>query len=629
MLRASSLGFSILFAGIRIRRRGHTGFLSSQLPKTRCTPVLFSNDAQSTGGQRRDGQDVTEPSDTLSEKQRNVHRESTLYAILKPNLSSGVTSDIHRFEAEPSGPALVAQQDPTRVPRAENHIPSYPAGQLLFPSVRKIRRGKKLQSRQWPFIGLHEEGGDLDVKNIRNELLRVLETTNSATTAWNVYTKLSHMIPDGHCSPNKPFIPFVHLHRVSRLLSRNRPQTHIQFLRLFSVLDVLRSSGGRIHAYEWNTLIDHTARGWRKARVEDWELALSLYNDMVLGRPPGATFEGDVQASKGDENHIVKPDIYTYCSLLNVAVSTRQSQAVRRAIALLNASKIPPNRITFLTLLKHYSTTRHMSGVRSTVLKMREQGFELGLDGINACLWTYGWNGRLDIVTTIYRLLRYNASSEQEGTRDVILTLRRQLEEEEYICISDDIRPDGTTFATVIQLMAHYGDLLTTLSVFVDMLYILPSQPATSNGANLRMTPPLNTIFRAIFLGFSQNGIPPCQDKNQLPSHIRISNPPDRPHWTLKNLQAMFDAFLSLPAEIRASRSTVYWIMNAFDVTSGQNEDVLREVWGKLEARLGAGFVVHWVAPTNRLAKWRQRLFPELSKGERGDEETEDDASIP
>ncbi|KIL68196.1 hypothetical protein M378DRAFT_158737 [Amanita muscaria Koide BX008] len=471
--------------------------------------------------------------------------------------------------------------------------------------------------------------GDLDVKNIRNELLRVLETTNSATTAWNVYTKLSHIIPDGHCSPNKPFIPFVHLHRVSRLLSRNRPQTHIQFLRIFSVLDVLRSSGGRIHAYEWNTLIDHTARGWRKARVEDWELALSLYNDMVLGRPPGATFEGDVQASKGDENHIVKPDIYTYCSLLNVAVSTRQSQAVRRAIALLNASKIPPNRITFLTLLKHYSTTRHMSGVRSTVLKMREQGFELGLDGINACLWTYGWNGRLDIVTTIYRLLRHNASPEQEGTKDVILTLRRQLEEEEYICISDDIRPDGTTFATVIQLMAHYGDLLTTLSVFVDMLYILPSQPATSNGPNLRMTPPLNTIFRAIFLGFSQNGIPPCQDKNQLPSHIRISNPPDRPHWTLKNLQAMFDAFLSLPAEIRAGRSTVYWIMNAFDVTSGQNEDVLREVWGKLEARLGAGFVVHWVAPTNRLAKWRKRLFPELSKGERGDDETEDDASIP
>jgi hypothetical protein len=51
--------------------------------------------------------------------------------------------------------------------------------------------------------------------------------------------------------------------------------------------------------------------------------------------------------------------------------------------------------------------------------------------------------------------------------------------------------------------------------------------------------------------------------------------------------------------------------MQAFDATSGQDEDKLREVWAILDAKLGARFEAHWVAPTNRLAAWQRRLFPE------------------
>jgi len=118
-----------------------------------------------------------------------------------------------------------------------------------------------------------------------------------------------------------------------------------------------------------------------------------------------------------------------------------------------------------------------------------------------------------------------------------------------------------------------------------------------------------------------------------VPYRLRISNPPGQLQWSLQILQTVFDTFITLPPDVKASRSTLHWIMLAFDITSGQDQVILREVWMKLDEQFG----MRWVAPTNRLAAWRKRLFPEMSGDDvpgvsrgrfEGDFDFKDDAPI-
>ncbi len=368
---------------------------------------------------------------------------------------------------------------------------------------------------------------------------------------------------------------------------------------------------------------------------EDWEIALSLYNDMVNGRIPGAELHGQVQLSESNNLHAVKPDVLTFNTLLNIAVKTKQVSAVRHTLALMTEAGINPSRVTFLTLLTYHGESRQMSGVRSTILRLKDHGHELGLDGINACMWAYGLNGRYDLVKIVYRLLRHNISPEE--TDGGLLDLARNIEDEEFISVPGDIKPDVATFTTVIQIMAYRGDLPTTLSVLDDMCALLPARPAAQSQYNEQQLPgtssALNGVFRAIFLGFSRHGIHSTQSVKLLPYHLRISNPPGQPHWSLQTLQTVFDTFITLPPDVKASRSTLYWIMLAFDITSSKDQIILREVWKKLDERFG----MCWFGPSHRLMAWRKRLFPEASGddvpgvsrgGFEGDFDFKDDAPI-
>ena len=491
-----------------------------------------------------------------------------------------------------------------------------PPGKSHQPGVKKVGWNKNSIARRSAVVDAQTKGG-----GVYREMLFVLGTTSSPSEAWDAYTTLRHMIPDGYIMTGEQFIPFVYLHRLCRLLSTSRPKNHMLFLRLLSILNYIRSTGGRIHRHEWNTAIDYAGRGWRKTRPEDWETALSLYNDMVNGCTPGAEFHrqvqlieddnlhsvqrpgaelhGQVQLPESDNLHAIQPDIYTFNILLDIAAETKQVSAVRHALALMTEAGIDPDRVSFLILLKYHGLSRQVSGVRSTVLRMKDEGYELGLDGINACMWAYGLNGRHDLVKSIYRLLRHNASPGE--TKNNLLALSRDIEDEEFVCVPSDVRPDGATFTTVIQVMAYHGDLFTVSNVLSDLLACLAAHPVRSQV--------LNGVFRAIFLGFSKHGIPPMQDEKSLPPPWRISNPPGQHQWSLQNLQTIFDTFMSLSEDIKASRTTLQWIMHAFDVTSGRDKVILRVVWKKLDKRFG----MCWVASTNRLAAWRTRLFPEAS----------------
>ncbi|KAF8897179.1 hypothetical protein BD779DRAFT_1667191 [Infundibulicybe gibba] len=195
---------------------------------------------------------------------------------------------------------------------------------------------------------------------------------------------------------------------------------------------------------------------------EDFNLALDIFNDLVTGRAPGTTSSEPNLTQDGiSVAQHPKPDIYTYTSLISIAARTLSGSAVRRATSLLQASGIPPNRITHLALLRYFTLTSQLSGVRSTLSKMRDQNLELGLD-------------------------------------EEIKETARRLQEEEHIIISRETKADEITFTTMVQIMAYHGNFSAMLSVLMDMI----TSPNTEVGSlvpALKMTdhtqiPTLSTL---------------------------------------------------------------------------------------------------------------------------------------
>jgi hypothetical protein len=382
-------------------------------------------------------------------------------------------------------------------------------------------------------------------------------------------------------------------------------------LRLLSVLHAIREAGGEIKLHEWNALIDGVGKGWRMTTIDEYRAALGIYQDMITGRAPGKSFTRDEEDERELRSPPVNPDIYTHSILISLASRTLHASAFRHATGLLAASGLAPNRITHLSLLRYFTFTKQMSGVRSTLLKMQEQNLELGLDGVNACLWSYGQNARVDLVMMVYRLFRHNMVPELYVGEDDVASVARRLQVEEHIIIPPDMKPNEVTFTTVIQILAHHGNLLATLAVFMDMVSSqnleMGAPLVLDDTGVLKRTPysPTLPTFRAIFLGFARHGVCLMKD-GTAPPRFRATNPPGQPAWSLTNLEALFDTFLALPEHITPSRSTVYWIMVAFEKTSGNNVPLLRRVWKQLEAR----FKGPWGGPKNRLRRIRAKLFP-------------------
>jgi hypothetical protein len=371
-------------------------------------------------------------------------------------------------------------------------------------------------------------------------------------------------------------------------------------------------AGGEIKLHEWNALIDGAGKGWRKTSVDDFQASLDMFQDMISGRAPGMTAAGETEGENMSfQSTPVTPDIYTYTILLDAAARTLHAPSFRHAATLLADSGLPPNRITHLSLLKYFTYTKQLSGVRSTVLKMQEQNLELGLDGINACLWSYAHNSRLDQVMAIYRLFQHNIKPETYVGELDVASVARRLRDEEHITIPPDIKPNQITFNIVIQTLAHHGHLLGSLTVLMDMLSVQNVQlgaPLTAD-ENGKLQPgfysPTLPAFRALFIGFTRHGIRLRKD-GTVPPQYQLANPPGEPAWVLASLQDIFEAFLHLPEDTRLNRGHVFWILKAFDRTSGGDRNLLRQVWKKLHAR----FNIPWFASQNRLFQIHTKLFP-------------------
>lgn len=453
---------------------------------------------------------------------------------------------------------------------------------------------------------------------MRADLLFFLQYTQSADDAWRAYSLLLDLPApaDGLPRVHHHMVPNPHLHRVARVIAHARPKTRTHFLRLLSVLAYLARQGGRVFPHEWNALIDGATKGWRTTQPGDVRLAFQTFADMAAGRAPGSSALADEEAHLPQPaNAPTRPDIYTYTTLLSAAARTRDPATVRYATNLLQSSGLAPNRVTHLALLNYYTYTAQLSGVRATLRQLRLEGFTLGLDGLNAALWAFARNGRMDVVSDVYRVFRYRLNSAYDDA-DAIAALTAHLRDAESLDIEPDLLPNAATWTMLVQAFAHHGDLTIALRAFSDMLAQVNDEPGAPlyEDAFGKLIPghytPSMGVLRALFLGFARHGVP---------GERRFTR--GRRAWTLYDLMPILKIFLALPREAVPSRSTIFWIMTAFRKTSGDEVRVLRRVWETLETRFGAAYM----GSQYRLRTLRDWLYHEASEeGQREDGELED-----
>lgn len=432
----------------------------------------------------------------------------------------------------------------------------------------------------------------------RARLLDVMGTTQSFNEAWNAYRAFSSLPLAEDPSLNK--YPSRHLHRLVSLLATIRPRTRKIYLSLVSIISTLHASKYLIYTWEWNLLMDASAKGWRITRFEDYKTSLRVFNDMLAYQkgvlepdPPQHTDQKCLPSSQGSIplHDDFAPDIYSYTTLIAHAARTLSPQALDHARSLLDSAGIKPNQVTLLAQLRLHTSHNQMFGIRRTIAEIRDRGFVLDVYGVNSIIWAFARNGHMEVARAIYRILRSNVDADgfDDDIPGEIVSAIRFLDEVENITIPPSMVPDRITYTILIQSYAYQGDLTRTLQVLADMLSS-PDPVAVwegGGGAGPRF-PVVMQIFRAIFLGFYRHGVDPPRSlaPQRAPNRPRGCHGPDL-DWNLDNLYAIYKAFVELPTNRKPTDQVVYWLMRAFEKCSGDDYWKMRRVWETLERRWG------------------------------------------
>jgi hypothetical protein len=533
--------------------------------------------------------------------------------------------------------------------------------------------------RSLPRISQKSEAEEQSPASLRADWLDVLGTTTSLDEAWQAYNTLS-ALPEESFPLVQPKnggpalqIPHRYLHRFSAMLASTRPSTRDNFLRLQAVLTTIDKTGGRLRLWQWNALIHAAGAGFRKLTPADTQRALDMFTDLVKHLPPGTTLAegyGSAEVDVESEEHphppsssltlepSTGPDIITYTTLLDLAVRTGHMPLIQHVRGLLQQSGLKPTAVTHRVLLRYFTRTRNMAGVRDTLSRMRSQGLALGREGVNAAAWAFGYNGHLDIADAIYRVVRAPLSlpgaladgdAREPSGHGSTETTRRYLDEVENVIIPEDFRPDPTTYTLLVQAFTYHGRLVPALRIFHDMLmtpnhnalFLRHPSPAlpVEEPANVEhggagapgglvvepsptpMFDPIYPIYRALFLGFAKNAVPQRSAHGGRPvgapgRRIALFYPhstrytaaqlaaAQREGWTHDLLYSIFKSFMTLPRDTRPSARVVYWILRAFERATDGDIQKLRKVYVALEKRFGGGW-------GGRLAQAEQVLFPE------------------
>jgi len=438
----------------------------------------------------------------------------------------------------------------------------------------------------------------------RARLLNVMGTTQSYNEAWDAYRAFSsHPLAE---DPSLNKYPSRHLHRLVSLLATIRPRTRKVYLSLVSIISTLRASGHLIYTWEWNLLMDASAKGWRKTRFEDYKTSLRVFNDMlayqkeVLEPDDPQHIDKNVRSSSHDEESIplndFAPDVYSYTTLISHAARTLSPQALEHARSLLNSARIIPNCVTLLAQLRLHTYHNQMFGVRRTIAEIRDNGLTLDIYGVNSVVWAFARNGHMEVAEAIYRVLWSHVNTDDgpddgmlDGVAEEIASAIKLLDEVENIAIPPSMVPNRITYTILIQSYAYQGDLTRALQVFADML---SSQDPIAIwrgrvGAGARFSPVMQ-IFRAIFLGFYRHGVDPSKPSAYHRARHRSGGGHEPGlDWNLGNLYTMYEGFLELPADRKPEDPVVYWLIMAFEKCTGGDYSRMKEVLTTLEGRWG------------------------------------------
>lgn len=455
----------------------------------------------------------------------------------------------------------------------------------------------------------------------RARLLNVIGETQSFNEAWDAYLAFStHPLAE---DPTLNTYPSRHLHRLVSLLATIKPRTRKVYLSLASIMSTIRASGHLIYPWEWNLLMDTSAKGWRKTRFEDYKASLRVFNDMLAyqrearesNNPPHASQNRRTNSQEEESilaHDNLAPDIYSYSTLISHAARTLSPRALEHARSLLSSAGINPNCVTLLAQLRLHTYHNQMYGVRRTVAEIRDKGLNLDISGVNSIIWAFAKNEHMEVAEAIYRVLRSNIDTSRPGDgvfggvdEDIAATVRF-LEEMENIVIQPDMVPDRVTYTILIQSYAYRGDLARSLQVFADMLSS-PDPFATWRGevgAEARF-PPVMQIFRGLFLGFYRYGVGPGDHPRG--NRRRRGSRKSGLKWNLDNLYAIYKGFLELPADQQPEDKVVYWLMMAFERCTGGNYRKMEKVWWALERKWGT----QW---GSRLREIRRRIHQNVPK---------------
>ncbi|KAH9024522.1 hypothetical protein EDB85DRAFT_2093308 [Lactarius pseudohatsudake] len=414
-------------------------------------------------------------------------------------------------------------------------------------------------------------------QSLRPRLLVVLATTQDASSAWSAYRAL--LVLPRSAEKARPKVPFAHRHRLLRLLAAAPgPRARGRFAQVLSALRALHDAGGTVQRWQWNLLVDCAGKeGWRRPREEHFRAALALLGEMRAGRH-------HEDGSGGGLAHALVPDIYSYTTLIAHAVRTGAPAAVRHATQLLARAGLSPGVHAHTALLCFFARRGDLAGVRETLFRMRRDGAGAGLEQVpfNAVLWAFAYNGRLDVARgdVPRRVCAPSVAGGEEEAEAAALA------EREMVLVARDVVPDTATYHILIQACAYHGDLRGCLEMLADML--------SSTSAASRLT-----AFRAIFLGFARHGV------RSLPT-------PPSSEWTLVALEAIFERFLELELaqDTRPRENMLFWLVSAFARTSGEDADVLRRVFERVEGRFGYVWTSSGTAGGGgRLARIREKFI--------------------
>ncbi|KAA1465981.1 hypothetical protein DENSPDRAFT_763339, partial [Dentipellis sp. KUC8613] len=471
----------------------------------------------------------------------------------------------------------------------------------------------------------------------RRKLRQILARTWNPDRAWEAYQRLLAIAQQATTTTTtatatdfRP-IPYVHLHRLVRVLATTHPRGRTVFFRLLAVLTYLHRAGGHTKLWEWNLLIDSAGQGLRRTRPEDFEIALDVYEDMIAGRGPGATFFNKKSSGSAGEEHEgeyageqpdgaaraaskskPRPDIITYTTLLGIATRSRSKRAVRHASELLRASGLPPSLGCHMLMLQYFAAHGDLAGMRATLAKVREQGLALNVIAVNTCIWAFVTVKRLDVAGAIYRVLRHHVVPEPPDPdaeeEDSVQDVEEYLAARESLVVPKNMVPTPLTYHMLLQAYTYRGDFARSLEVFTDMLSLAPPPPVPPPARPKVpfVTKPSHATlaaFRSLFHGFVRHARAEPQhrhkhkqkQKQKQKSHQRSHRlfPDDAPcdadldAWSARNLEALFAQFLGLRLDMRLGERLQFWIVMAFVKTTGGDTRRVRRVFQQLEERFG------------------------------------------